>query len=762
MKYHLSNSFICATTEMAEITKPVSAPYLRRSFSLPENPEEAVLTVSALGFYELWVNGVRLTKGLLSPYITNPDDVLDYDFYDIAPYLQTGENVLAFQLGNGMQNAMCGYVWDFDKASFRSSPLLSVFCGMTFSDGRTDSFEADERFCCAPSPVLWDDLRGGEVYDARQEIDGWNLPGFDDSSWTPAVKATAPKGEKTLCRGKPIQIEQILGAKSVRNDVLTFPDREECVCGYLYDFGVNTAGVPILRIKGERGQRVEMIFGEYINDDGHFDVSNIRFDFLRKEFRQLPPGLQKDVYICRGGEEEVYMPRFTYHGARYALVSGITSHQAQPSLLSFAVAHSDLGRRGGFSCSDETMNRLQEMTERSILANFFHFPTDCPHREKNGWTADAALSAEACFLNFDPADNYREWLLHIRKAARGNGSLPGIIPTTGWGFDWGNGPAWDQVLVTLTDLCYRFTGDPSVIAENAGALLNYCRYLAARRDENGLLALGLGDWCAPHGNPKAPLLFTDSVISRDIAKKTAFLLRVIRQDEGVAVCETLADSLYEAIRAHLIDQKTMTAAGCCQTSQAMALFYGIFTPEETPAAYEKLLQMIHEADDHIDCGVLGARVLFRVLTEHGDADLALRILTQKTAPSYGEWVARGETALCEDFAPYSEHVNSLNHHFFGDISAWFIEYFGGIRVNDEKTDSHRVDIVPVFPALLSSVSAGFKGTKVRWFRQNGGILLILQKDRDSYGTLRLPQGYAFADGRTVRPVADGAYWIVKK
>ena len=760
MQYHLSDSFVCAGLRRAEWTKPVSAPDLRRRFSLTEIPREAALTVCGLGFYELWVNGVRLTRGLLSPYITNPDDVLDYDLYDIAPYLQTGENVLAFRLGNGMQNAMGGYVWDFDRASFRSSPVLAFWCGMIFSDGRTEDWEADSLVRTAPSPVLWDDLRGGEVYDARLERAGWTLPGFDDGDWQAAQPAAAPGGEKVLCRAKPIRIEKILPAQKIRMDVLTYPDREESVSGYLYDFGENTAGVPVLRVKGERGQKIEMIFGEYINEDGHFDVSNIRFDFLRKEYRHLPPGVQKDIYICRGGEEEVYMPRFTYHGGRYALVSGITARQAQPSLLSFAVAHSDLGERGDFYCSDDTLNRLQEMTRRSILANFFHFPTDCPHREKNGWTADAALSAEACLMNFDPSENYREWLLHIRKAARPDGSLPGIIPTTGWGFDWGNGPAWDQVLVTLTELVYRFTGDKAVIAENAGAMLQYCRYLKTRRDEKGLLAIGLGDWCAPHGDPKAPLLLTDSVISRDIAQKTAFLLGEIRRDGDAAECAALADSLYQAIRAHLIDEGTMTAAGACQTSQAMALFYGIFTPQEAEKAYARLLDFIREQQEHIDCGVLGARVLFRVLSDGGDADLALRILKQKTAPSYGEWLERGETSLCEDFSPYAEHVNSLNHHFLGDISAWFMEYFGGIRVNEEKTDPRRVDIAPLFPAGLSMASARFGGTEVCWMRENGGITLRLKMAEGKYGALRLPAGYVFADGRTVRPAASGEYRIV--
>lgn len=761
MKPILSRTFICASDTCADYVHQVPAPYLRRNFELEEIPQQALLSVCGLGFYEVWVNGVRITKGLLSPYISNPDQVLDYDVYAIAPYLKTGRNTLAFQLGNGMQNAWGGYIWDFEKASFRSAPKLAVWCGLQFADGSEMQFEADPRFVTAPSPLLADDLRGGEVYDARLEIPGWNTADFDDSGWQPALLAEPPKGEPVVCRAKPIVASQILHPVAIRPDTLALADRGIRYTGYLYDFGVNAAGVPVLRVNGNPGQQITMIFGEYIGADGHLQVQNIRFDFLREEYKNLPAGLQKDEYICKGGGEEVWSPHFTYHGFRYALVVGLTPEQATQTLLQYAVMHTDLGDRGGFDCSEPVLNQLQQMTRRSILANFYHFPTDCPHREKNGWTADAALSAEACLLNFDPRENYREWLGHIRAAMREDGSLPGIVPTAGWGFHWGNGPAWDQVLVTLTDLLYRFSGERDVIIENADAILRYCRYIDSRRDEKGLLAIGLGDWCAPHGEPKAPLLFTDSVISMDIARKAAFLLAQIGKTADSACCAGLAASLRTAVRKYLLTERT--AVGNCQTSQAMGLFYGIFEKEEEPAAYQVLLSLIHEQNDHIDCGVLGARVLFRVLSDFGDADLALKILLQPDAPSYGNWVARGETSLCEDFAPYEEHVNSLNHHFFGDISAWFMEYLGGIRPNPASTEKNRVDIAPVFPASLSYVHANHCAlcglAESSWERRGGEILLRVKMPEKGYGVIRLPKGFHFADGRTVCPAASGEYAV---
>lgn len=752
MNYILSDKFIAAGSEMCSFEEEVPAPYLRKSFCLSAEPREAALTVCALGFYDIYINGINITKGLLSPYISNPDQVMDYDVYDLTPYLSKGKNVLAFILGNGMQNSYGGYIWDFEKASFRSAPKLALWFACKTEDGGNIEFEADESFVCASSPICSDDLRQGEKYDARKEIIGWNELDFDDSGWTHAVQAVTPRGIKKVCKAKPIVKKKELHPVSIKEDSMHFYNRDELYSGYLYDFGENLSGIARLKIKGEKGQHIRMIFGELIGADGHFNVDNIRFE--RDVNHNLPLEIQMDEYICGGNGIEFYKPRFTYHGFRYALVCGITAEQATKDLLTYEVMNTKLDKTGGFECSDDILNKLQRMTENSITANFFHFPTDCPHREKNGWTADAALSAEACFMNYDPEDNYEEWLCHIRNAMKEDGSLPGIVPTAGWGFNWGNGPAWDQVLVTLVFLTYKFTGNIKVISDNADAMYNYCKYIASRRDEKGLIAIGLGDWCAPHGEPKSPLIFTDSVISYDISRKTSFLLDIIGKKEESNYCRNLASEFKAAVREHLIDGNTCLCSGECQTSQAMGLFYGLFNDDEYKTAYNRLIRLIEEQNCHIDCGVLGARVLFRVLSDNNDIDLAIQILKQEDAPSYGNWVARGETSLCEDFAPYSEHINSLNHHFFGDISAWFIEYIGGIRVNPEICAPDRIDIQPVFPKNTEHASAfytvGDERVEVNWILQADKYVITLKYPKKCFGRIIFPDG-------TSKKAADGVY-----
>ncbi len=746
----LSNKFISATRKTSSFDVPIPAPFIRKSIEITEMPKKTEISVCGLGFYRFWLDGVELTKGHMSPYISASDDIIDYDIYDITEKLTVGKHTLAFCLGNGMQDCFGGYVWDFDSAPWRSSPKLAVCLELTDTDGNITSLEADESFLCAESPTVFNDLRCGECYDANLEMKGWNLPDFDDSDWSFAISVEAPRGKARVCEAEPIVETDRIKAVSIKKDIcLTSNYFDLSTKGYLYDFGINSAGIPELRIEGKKGQKIEMILGEYLTPDGDLSIDNISFHY--KHFSHLPPYMQKDVYVCKGDGIETWSPSFTYHGFRYALICGIDEEQATPELLTYVVMNTKLDEIGNFSCSDSTLNSLQKMVRRATLANFYHFPTDCPHREKNGWTADAALSVEHTLLNLTPENNYKEWVYHLLAAMDENGALPGIVPTGGWGFHWGNGPAWDQVLVTIPYMLYRYRGDLECAKVALPGLLRYVHYLTTRADERGLIAIGLGDWCAPYKFYKpdykyrAPLVFTDSVISMDICEKTAFLFEKTGQLPQAEFCRRVANDLKQAIREHLVDLDTMTAIGVgtatpgAQTSQAMAIFYNVFTEEEKPEAFKVLLRKLAEENDHLDTGVLGARVIFHVLSDFGYADYAYKIMTDTEAPSYGHWVARGETALPEDFLRYDQHVNSLNHHFFGDVSAWFIKSICGINLNPDADDIHHLKIAPHFISALDSASAYHIAPDgkiaVEWTRKDNIVELTIEAPKTMWTEL---------------------------
>jgi len=741
--------FIKATEEYNTFEKNVPAYYFRRRIS-SQTEGSARITIAACGFYELYWNGKRITKGLLSPYISNPDHYVYCDRYEVS--LVKGENVVGILLGNGFQNNPGGYSWDFDRAPFRSAPAFALT--VTQSQGKSEFLLADSKsgFKTAPSPIRSDDYRMGEIYDAREESEGWCEAGFDDSAWISPLKAKAPKGEIRLTDTEPIVKECEISPVKIW----------EIEDGFLYDFGISHAGICRLQIRGSAGQTVELRHADSLQDG---DLNLAQIWFPQRQWERDRHIVHKDTYICKGIGTERYEPTFTYHGFRYVKVSGITAEQATPEALTFLVYHTRLKPRGDFECSDPIGSKLQEITKRSIVSNFHHFPTDCPQREKNGWTADAALSAEAAVLLYDPERNWREWLRNIRKAQAENGSLPGIIPTTGWGFHWGNGPAWDCVLVTLPYYAYLYRGETEMIRESVDSFLSYLKYLRSRCDENGLLSIGLGDWChVTTRKPKAPLIVTDSIMAMDIAQKAAFLLDAIGRQEDAAFARQEAEQYRNALRSHLIDWDTVCVMGNCQSSQSMGLYYGVFQKEEEEKAFSVLLEQVHLADDHMDVGVLGGRVLFHVLSRFGESDLAWKMITREDFPSYGNWIKRGATTLWEDFLP--DKVNSMNHHFWGDVSAWMIKRVAGLCLNPHGKDPHSLLIKPSFIRTLNHTSAYHKtldGTvSVEWKRDGDDIWLTAEIPETVSATAELESGYVFEEGGNTRPLKSGTYRIAKQ
>ena len=760
--------FIAATTEYSTLSRHVPAPYVRKGFPLDKAPAKAELIITGLGFYELYLNGKHITKGQLAPYISNPDDLIYYDRYDVIGELTAGENVIGICLGNGFQNYMGGYHWFFDQAPWRSAPVMALRLDIVFCDGEILSVKSDETFRTFPAPILFDDLLIGEEYDARMEIPGWNLPGFDDRSWKNCLRVQSPRGKPCLCAADPIIVVREIAPVSV----------VETEDGFLYDFGVNLSGLFRLKIDGKRGQLLSFICGEVLTDGKLVPIAAC---LDPRDYDVNPRGLpmQRVTYICKGEENETYTPTFTYHGFQYVLAKGMTKEQATSGALTYLVMYSDLKEVGGFSCSNEILNALQQMTRNSTLSNFHYFPTDCPHREKNGWTGDASLSAEHTLLNLKAEKSYSEWMRNIRAAQDETGRIPGIVPTAGYGYDdldgaIYNGPTWDSILVNIPNFVYLYRGDKAIVEDNAHAIMSYLDYLSTLPGEDGLISMHLGDWHhvgRPAETPKSPLCFTGTVYAMDICRKAAFLFGVIGRPTQQQFAQELYEKFRFTARERLLDLHVMAAIGNCQTSQAMAIYYGVFDPAEKSAAFQMLLKMIHAADDHMDVGALGARVLFHVLAEFGEIDLAVNLITQPDFPSYRNWVDAGRNTLGEAFGLY---YGSHNHHYWGDISHFFIRHLVGINYNPHG-HGWEVDICPRFARSLDWAEGFYHAPegeiRVSWKRTDGHISLNVRVPRSLTGMIRLERGFWFddrtEDGKTelstaVKKLKSGIYGIIEK
>lgn len=350
----LSNKFICAEEDYETINHFVPAPWFRKIITIKKPFKKVSLTVCGLGFYDLYLNGICITKGKLCPYISNSDDIVFYDDYDLTDSFSLDANELKFLLGNGMQNAFGGFVWELDKAKFRSSPKLAFCLEICYCDGEKEVIEADKTVETCPSNILSNDLRLGEIYDAT----------LNCSVWSESVETAPPKGQKMVSNIEPIVCRKEISPVKIWKENNSF----------IFDFGENAAGICRLNIIGKENQKITLLFGEVLKE-GKFSIDNTTFSNVKDRY------YQRDIYICKEGHN-VWQPRFTYHGFRYVKVDGITEKQATKELLTYIVFNTDLRKVGSFECDDEKLNTLHKMSLNSTLSNFHHFPTDCPQREK--------------------------------------------------------------------------------------------------------------------------------------------------------------------------------------------------------------------------------------------------------------------------------------------------------------------------------------------------------------------------------------------
>lgn len=717
----------------------ISAPLFKKVFYWDKKQCRLVISVS--GIYRLIVNGEELTKGFFAPYIANPDHNVYYDVYDIGSKLKQKDNVICVVLGNGFNNVSVGG-WEFQKAPHRSAPKFYLSLedeqGVVFTTGGKDDFKVVD------SPVIFDDIRGGERYDARKEIDGVFTSPSLDGFRSVIVSPIQPKGTYRERKADPVlSFEELSPVEIIKNGEY-----------HIFDFGQNNSGVCRLKLDAKAGQRIDIWHVEALVDNGP-QFYTVAFPGNDLDYAQ------HDVYICKDGKQE-YAPEFTYHGFRYACVKGLTDEQATKEALTYIVRHSDIHARGKFTCSNDILNSIQEWTLRSDVSNFHCFPTDCPHREKNGWTGDANLSAEQFMYNFNPTESFREWLHNIRSTQIEDGRITCIIPTTGWKYEGANGPAWEEILVELPYQVYRFNGDTDIVKENADAIFKYLQFLVTKKNQNGLICFGMVDWCEAgkiaHYKAQTRLEVIDSLISVDYARKAAEILRVIGQDERANYCDNFADELIANFRNVYITSEgkhlNPTQAGI-----ALSIMLGVYREEELPVAYAELKKAVYDADVHMTVGVIGIKYLFDALVKGGMLDLAVEILTKEDHPSFGYMKKLGATTLWEAFilceeegvrnlkrvlddpetASWAAGLPSLNHHFFGSVSAWFYKALAGVEILAHG----KARISPKIPAALTfaegEIDFGDRFVKVRWEKE-GDVVRLTTNSKGFVGEISM-DGY---------------------
>ncbi|MHB1485378.1 MAG: family 78 glycoside hydrolase catalytic domain [Saccharofermentanales bacterium] len=708
---------------------PLSSYIFRHEFSLKKAVKKASIYISGLGYFELRINGHKISDEVLSPGYTRYDQRTLYCAYDITGFVQN-DNALAVILGNGRYNGFWKGTWDLRCEPWRSLPKLISQIHITYTDGTEDVIISDSSWKTHKGPSYFNCIYGGEYYDAQLEQTGWDMPDFDDCEWPNAIICRGTGGKLCASNFPPIKITETIFPVEIKkvNNVTS------------YDFGQNLSGWVKIKVKGNAGTQICIRTSEKIDDNGYADLSGITSQYPSEIF-------QLDKYILKGGAIEEWEPRFTYHGFRYAQIYGDSTDFKILEACS-RVVRTDINEKGKFECSNDLLNKIDHMCVWSTKTNFHSIPTDCPSREKRGWTGDALMSAEQSLYNFDMNAVYSKWLTDFEDVQRPNGQLPGIIPTGWWGYNWGSGPAWDAALILIPWYVYLYTGNRRILENTYHMMLKYMDYIKTMAD-GYIVSFGLGDWRAPHNVPeryKTPVDLGDTTYYFNIAATVSKISGILGYCENKYKFNLLAKNIRKTIREKYMDTETGFVAGDCQTSYALAIYQGLCEDDEIEKVAQRLAESVTDIDYCYDFGLLGSKYIFNALSMTDRTEIAYKLAIRTEYPSYGYFIKHGATTLCESW----DMSDSNNHHFFSEIGAWLYKSLAGINPDEKMPGFKHILLKPEFVDDITWVQAEHHSPygiiTVRYDKFKDDILFKTHIPPGSTATVHLPAGYRLKSG----------------
>jgi alpha-L-rhamnosidase len=716
------------------------APYFRKQFDLNKKVKSARAYIAVGGLYELYINGEKIGDHRLDPMYTRYDRRNLYVTYDVTKQLRPGANAVGVLLGNGWYNHQSIAVWDFDRAPWRNRPTFCLDLRITYEDSSVETVRSERDWKTSSGALVLNSIYTAEHYDARKEQPGWNTPGFDDSKWRGVRYRAAPSPNIVAQQMYPVRnVEEItpLSVAKINDSV------------YLYDLGRNISGVSRFKVSGEEGTVVRLKHAERLYPDGRADMSNI--DVYYRGDRTADP-FQTDIFILSGKGEEELMPKFNYKGFRYVEVICDRPMELKKENLMGYFMHSDVPPIGKIETSNLLINQLWQATNNAYLSNLFGYPTDCPQREKNGWTGDGHLAVETGLYNFDGITIYEKWLADHRDEQQPNGVLPDIIPTGGWGYGTDNGVDWTSTIAVIPWNIYLFYGDSKLLADCYDNIRRYINYIDSQSPE-GLTSWGRGDWVPVKSHSAKELMssiyyYVDTKILADAAW-------LFGKQDDYQHYSALAQKIRNAVNGKYLNRETGIYAGGTQTEQSMPLMWGVVPDDMRQIVADNLAGKVKDNGFHLDVGVHGAKALLFALSENGHAETAWKVAAQDKYPSWGWWIVNGATTLLENWDLKAERDISDNHMMFGAIGGWFFRALGGIYPDPEQPGFKNIILKPNFVTGLEYASISFDSPygKIEsdWKRKKKNITYRITVPANATAGLYLPDGYRLNKVR----LADG-------
>lgn len=737
------------------------APLLRREFRLDKRVADARLSIAGLGYYEAWVDGRRVGDQVLDPPPSAYDQTAYSRTFDVTDSLRKGDNVIAVTLGRGLFSTptFSPDLFGYSQAPWRAEPRLLAQLDVTFTDGSTQRVVSDGSWKIADGPVR-DALYLGEHYDARQAKPGWTGTSYDDSAWQTVREQPAPTRNVVPADMPPVKV----------TDTLTPVKTTTSAAGTkVYDFGRITAGWARIKVSGAPGTKVTLTYGEQLDDDGTVHQPGIT----------SPAELtHMDSYTLGGRGAQTWEPSFTRHGFRFVEVSSSTP------LASFKiegrVAHTALTSTGKFSSGNPLLNKIHDNQRNSLLDNIWGLPTDTPWRDRQGWTVDAYLYLDSAALNFDVDSFFSQWLRTWRESQKPDGSLPVIAPDPG-GLPLFNDPSWSGTLIPTVWTHYQRYGDASVLRDNYDAMARWMNLMRTKIAGTGNLYRGFsfGDWASPgseaaNNSNLAPPEGSELTANADLYHEARLLEQIaneIGRPGDAAAFTAMADDIAKAFNAKFLAAganiyRTTVEADYRQTSNLVALAYGLVPEDRVDAVFANLVKDVVDRGTHLNTGAIGTKLLLPVLTEHGRGDLAYQVATQTDYPSWGNWVENGATSSWETWSNTGKD-QSLNHAFLGTVDDWFYQHLAGIQA--VAPGYREILIAPVVPEGLGSASASVTTPRGKlsstWRSDKNRLTLTVQVPDATPTEIRIPLPHASSTVRTDRSTTkvsqDGEYAVYR-
>ena len=721
---------------------PVS--YLRKEFASPQKGvRRATASVTALGTYELRLNGTKVGEDVLAPGWTDFRKRVSFQTYDVSKLIQSGTNAIAAILGNGWYAGPLAFTGK--RNWYGGNPRLKVELAIEYTDGTKEIVISDESWRAGEGPIRSAELLLGSEYDAGKAIEGWDQPGFDEAKWALVATGMGTVGKAPL--KEPLLVADVSSAPRVQDLLPTVKITEPLGASSgvaIFDLGQNMSGWARLKLSGTPGQKLVVRYGEFLNPDGTLYTANLR------------GATSTDRFTLAGNREEILEPHFTFHGFRYVEIRGLTE-KPEPAMVTGVVVHTPMERTGSFECSSPLVNQLFHNIIWGQKSNYIDVPTDCPQRdERAGWTGDAEFFIPTAAYNFNVDPFFTKWLTTLCQDSQyQDGSIAHVAPDLGLG---SGATAWGDSAVICPYSIWRSYDDTAVIRDHFPAIERFMNWMASKSTNVIPKVGGFGDWLNKGGGATKEVI--DTAYYAYDAQLMAEMARAIGNKEAAAKYSKLHDDIKAAFAGFFEPDGTLR--GCSQTGYVLAFSMGLVPDSLKEKSAGKFAGEITRFNDHLATGFIGTPRLLQALHIAGLDDLANRLLLQETYPSWLFQVKLGATTMWERWDGYTPEqgfqavgMNSFNHYAFGAVGEYLYGMIGGIQA--ESAGFKKIRIAPVVGHGITwaNVSYGSIYGKItsNWKLDQGKLSMTVVVPPNTIATIRIPTTSSNQVQESGRPVS---------